>query len=69
MSALLARAVVIFALLSVCGYGLLHALTCTPYFKDPARLRRIAIRVVLFVGAVLLATFVFSLVLTVDSVS
>jgi hypothetical protein len=65
---MIARIVLIQLALVAGSYALLHLLTRTGYFKDPARVKRIVIRTLLSIGAAVLAISIFSAIFFVDHV-
>lgn len=56
---MLARAIFLFLTLLAGGYGLVYAITCTDYFHDAKRVRRIAGRICMSLVALAIAIFGF----------
>lgn len=63
---MLFRVALIFAALMGAGYGVLWLITCTDYFGDPGRVRRIAKRFALFLLSFVLALCAFMAIVVGD---
>lgn len=61
------RAFAIFMSLFACFYGLIYAISCTKFFRDPARVRRIVARVLIAFGSIVLALTAFAVIATGES--